>query len=352
MEILIVGLLVANLAVLAFLSLRRGGGGDMQGLMLLQNQLQGLTAAVDQKLGEGAARMSEGLDKQIEQTNRLARELQELIGNQLTRVAVGVAETKESTKQVLTIAEQLRNLEKVLKHQKQRGHLGEQSLKLILDNVLPPDAFQIQYRFANGETVDAVIMTKEGIIPIDAKFPLDNYQRLIGESDEARRAELERAFTHDLKMRIDETAKYVRPNSGTLPFAFMFIPAEGIFYDLLVNEVGARNLIDYAYNKKNVIIVSPTTFAAYLQSVLYGFKAFKVEETAKEIARNVENLSQHLKAYEDCFRRLGASLSATVNHYNEASRELGKVDRDVLRITGKRAGLEPPTLDRPQAAAE
>jgi DNA recombination protein RmuC len=349
---LIVGLLAANLALMAFLLLRRAGGQDVQGLVLLQNQLQGLTAAVDQKLGDGANRMSEGLDKQIKETNRLAKELQELISTQLTRVAVGVAETRESTRQVLTIAEQLRNLEKVLKHQKQRGHLGEQSLKLILDNVLPPDAFQIQYRFANGETVDAAIRTKEGIIPIDAKFPLDNYQRLIDESDEVRRAELERAFTHDLKLRIDETAKYVRPESGTLPFAFMFIPAEGIFYDLLVNEVGARNLIDYAYNKKNVIIVSPTTFAAYLQSVLYGFKAFKVEETAKEIAKNVESLSRHLKAYEDCFKRLGASLSTTVNHYNDASRELGKVDRDVLRITGKRAGLEPPTLDRPQAAAE
>ena len=348
MEVLIVGLLVANLVLLAFLSLRRGGGQDMHGLMLLQNQLQGLTAAVDRKLGEGAERLSEGLDKQIKETNRLARELQELIGNQLTRVAVGVAEARESTKQVLTVADQLRNLERVLKHQKQRGHLGEQSLKLILDNVLPPDAFELQYRFANGETVDAVIRTKEGIIPVDAKFPLDNYQRLIDESDEGRRAELERAFTHDLKMRIDETAKYVRPHSGTLPFAFMFIPAEGIFYDLLVNEVGARNLIDYAYNKKNVIIVSPTTFAAYLQSVLYGFKAFKVEETAREIARNVENLSQHLKAYEDCFRRVGASLSTTVNHYNEASRELGKVDKDVLRITGRRAGLDPPILDRPQ----
>jgi DNA recombination protein RmuC len=350
MEILIIGLLVANLGLVGFLLLRRGGGRDMQGMLLLQNQLQGLTAAVDQRLGEGARRMSEGLDRQVKETNRLARELQELIGTQLTRVAVGVAETRESTKQVLTIAEQLRNLERVLKHQKQRGHLGEQSLKLILDNVLPPDAFQMQYRFANGETVDAVIKTKEGLIPIDAKFPLENYQRLIDEIDEAPRAEIERAFAYDLKMRIDETAKYVRPESGTLPFAFMFIPAEGIFYDLLVNEVGARNLIDYAYTKKSVVIVSPTTFAAYLQSVLYGFKAFKVEETAREIARNVENLAQHLAAYEDCFKRLGASLAATVNHYNDASRELGRVDRDVLRITGKRAGLEPPILDRPQAA--
>lgn len=175
------------------------------------------------------------------------------------------------------------------------------------------------------------------------------------ETDDTRRAELEAAFKGDLKRRIDETAKYVQPDNGTLPFAFMFIPAEGIYYDLMINEVGAmkvntRSLIDYAYNEKKVIIVSPTTFAAYLQSVLYGFKAFKVEETAKEIARNVENLSRHLRAYEDYFRKLGASLSTSVNHYNAAYEELAKVDKDVLRITGESPGFKPSRVERPLAA--
>jgi DNA recombination protein RmuC len=132
----------------------------------------------------------------------------------------------------------------------------------------------------------------------------------------------------------------------------MYIPAEAIYYDLLINEVGAvkvntRNLIDYAYNEKKVIIVSPTTFAAYLQSVLYGFKAFKIEEAAKDIAKNVENLSRHLKAYEDYYKRLGASLSTTVNHYNAGYKELGKVDKDVLRITGDNIGLELESVERP-----
>jgi DNA recombination protein RmuC len=351
-EIVIIALLIANLGFLVFLSIRRAGDQNSQGLMLLQNQLQGLSTAVDQKLGEGTNRVTQGIDKQIEETHRLTTELRELLSAQLREVAVGVAETKQSTNQVLTVAEQLRNLEKIFKHQKQRGNLGEQSLKLILENVLPPVVFEIQYRFPSGETVDAVIKTKEGLIPIDAKFPLDNYLRIIDETDDVRRVELEKAFTRDLKTRIDETAKYIR--SGTLSFALMFIPAEGIFYDLLVNEVGAnkingRNLIEYA-NAKKVVIVSPTTFAAYLHSVLHGFKAFRVEETAKEIAKNVESLSQHLKAYEDYFKRLGASLSTTVNHYNDASKELGKVDKDVLRITGAPAGLEVLALDRPQAA--
>ena len=215
----------------------------------------------------------------------------------------------------------------------------------------------MQYEFPGGETVDAVVVTKEGVIPIDAKFSLDNYQRLVNAVDDVQRAELEKQFKNDLKMRIDETAKYVRTKDGTLPFAFMYIPAEAIYYDLLINEVGSvkvntRNLIDYAYNEKKVIIVSPTTFAAYLQSVLYGFKAFKIEETAKDIAKNVENLSRHLKAYEDYYKKVGNSLSTTVNHFNAGAKELGKIDKDVLRITGESTGLEVDLLERPSNADE
>ena len=215
----------------------------------------------------------------------------------------------------------------------------------------------MQYEFPGGDTVDAIIETKEGIIPIDAKFSLDNYQRLVNAIDDDQRADLEKQFKNDLKMRIDETAKYVRPKDGTLPFAFMYIPAEAIYYDLLINEVGSvkvntRNLIDYAYNEKKVIIVSPTTFAAYLQSVLYGFKAFKIEETAKDIAKNVEALGRHLNAYQDYYKKLGSSLSTTVNHFNAGSKELGKIDKDVLRITGESADLETPLLERPVSSQE
>lgn len=270
----------------------------------------------------------------------------------LLEVVRGVSATQESSKQVFTLAEQLQNLEKVLTHQKQRGNLGEASLELILGNILPPTAYKMQYEFPGGETVDAVVLTKEGVIPVDAKFSLDNYNRLINAIDATQREELEKVFKNDLKARIDETAKYVRPKDGTLPFAFMYIPAEAIYYDLLINEVGAvkvntRNLIDYAYNEKKVIIVSPTTFAAYLQSVLYGFKAFKIEEQAKDIAKNVEALSRHLKAYEDFYKRLGTSLSTTVNHYNAGYKELGKVDKDVLRITGEASGIEVGLVEKP-----
>lgn len=317
---------------------------------MLQQQLHELTRAMDSKLGEGTRTMSDFMSSQSDQARALMSTISKQVSDQLVEVVKGVTETKESTKQVFTIAEQLNNLEKVLKNQKQRGNLGEASLELVMGNILPPGAYQMQYEFPGGETVDAIIRTKEGIIPVDAKFPLENYSRLRDERDDVRRAEFEEAFKRDLKKRIDETGKYVRPKDGTLPFAFMYIPAEGIYYDLLNDGIGAvntRNLIDYAQNEKKVIIVSPTTFAAYLQSVLYGFKAFKIEEQAKDIAKNVEALGRHLKAYEDYYKKLGASLSTTVNHYNAGYKELGKVDKDVLRITDEAVGIEVGALERP-----
>ncbi|HVV15428.1 MAG TPA: DNA recombination protein RmuC [Candidatus Paceibacterota bacterium] len=356
--LLLIVLVLGNAATIYLLWKRtqttdEGGPADTQGFMLLQNQLSELSRAMENKLGEGTNRMFEGMKTQSEQSERLIATISRQVTEQLVEVTKGVTATQESTKQVFTIAEQLQNLEKVLKHQKQRGNLGEASLELILANILPPGAYQMQYEFPGGETVDAVIQTKEGVIPIDAKFSLDNYQRLINAIDDVQKAELEKQFKNDLKLRIDETSKYVRPKDGTLPFAFMYIPAEAIYYDLLINEVGSvkvntRNLIDYAYNEKKVIIVSPTTFAAYLQSVLYGFKAFKIEEQAKDIAKNVEALGRHINAYQDFYKKLGASLSTTVNHFNAGSKELGKIEKDVLRIdASSELAIDIPMLDKP-----
>lgn len=350
--IVLIVLVLGNLGLLFMLYRRSAGnsGGDSQSMLLLQHQLQDLTRAMDSKLGEGTKTMSDFMTSQSTEARALLSTINRQMQEQLLEVVKGVTETKESTKQVFTIAEQLNNLEKVLKNQKQRGNLGEASLELVMSNILPPGAYAMQYEFPGGETVDAIIRTKEGFIPVDAKFPLENYTRLHDEKDDERRAEYEEAFKRDLKRRIDETSKYVRPKDGTLPFAFMYIPAEGIYYDLLNDGIGAvntRSLLDYAQNDKKVIIVSPTTFAAYLQSVLYGFKAFKIEEQAKDIAKNVEALGRHLKAYEDYYKKLGSSLSTTVNHWNAGYKELGKVDKDVLRITGDAVEIEVSAIERP-----
>ncbi len=326
-------------------------GGE--GMLLLQQQMSELTRQMDAKLSESRRDMSEAVSRQFSESKLLLREINEQMRSSLVDVAREQTKTNESTTRFMAIAEQLANLEKVLKHQKQRGNLGEASLELILSNILPPGAYKMQHRFTNNDAVDAVIVTKEGLIPVDAKFSLDNYNRVTMAIDEKQREELEKEFKNDLKKRIDETAKYIRPEEGTLPFAFMFIPAEGIYYDLLINEVGAvkvntRNLIDYAYNERKVIIVSPTTFAAYLQSVLYGFKAFKIEESAKDIIKRVDELGKHLRAYEDYMGKLGNALGTTVNHYNAAYKEMGKLDRDVTRITGDTPGLEPSLLEKPK----
>ncbi len=324
-----------------------------QSLLLIQNQINNLTKTIDEKLGESRKDMQSAVATQFSESQKLIKDVNEQVTKHLIDVTKGITEANESSKQIFTVAESLQNLEKVLKHQKQRGNLGEASLELSLSNILPPDAYKMQYLFNGGDQVDAVIKTKEGLIPIDAKFSLDNYNRIVNETNEERKAQLEKDFRNDLKKRIDETAKYIRPKDGTLPFAFMFIPAEGIYYDLLINEVGAvkvntRSLIDYAYTDKNVIIVSPTTFTAYLQSVLYGFKAFKIEESAKMIRQRVEELGRHMKKYEDYYTKLGNSLKTTVNHYNAGYKELGKVDKDVMRITESSPGLSPITIDKPE----
>jgi DNA recombination protein RmuC len=332
--------------------------GQFAGLsQTITAQVTGLSTSVNTTLGTNSEQLFKQMREQFGASQQLVTNVRDAVKEQLTEVATRVGQTQEATSKVFAIADQISDLKRVLTSQKQRGSLGEAALSLILQNILAPTDYELQYRFQNGEAVDAAIKAPEGIIPVDAKFPLENYQRIIDEPDPEQRAVYEAAFKTDLKNRIDETAKYIRPNEGTMDFAFMFIPAEAIYYDLLVNEVGAvrvntRSLIDYAFNVKKVIIVSPTTFAAYLQTVLQAFRAFRIEREAQAIAKNVENLGRHLKAYEDFFVRLGSSLSTTVNHYNAAGKELGKIDKDVLRITGEKAGLDIAQVDRPQLTAE
>lgn len=313
----------------------------------LKSEINDFSKTVDNKLYQTGRDMKDQVTLQFGESQKLIKSITEEL-----------EQVKETNRQVFGVTEQLQNLEKVLKHQKQRGNLGEASLELTLSSMLSPTQYSLQYGFKDGKTVDAIIKTKEGFIPVDAKFSLDNYNRVVNEKDEVQKQVLEKEFKNDLKARIDETAKYIRPEEGTLPFAFMFIPAEGIYYDLLVNEVGAvkvntRNLIDYAYNEKKVMIVSPTTFSAYLMSVLYGFKAFKIEEQASEIITRVGELKKHLNAYDEYFKKVGNALGTTVNHYNAAAKELKKVDKDIVKIDGTKDGiLEPLFLEKPSVGEE
>ena len=310
---------------------------DDQSLLLLQNQIQEITRTLDSKLDQS----TQILQRQFGESAKIIKE----ITTELTKVG-------EGQKQVVDIARQLESLQDILKNPKQRGVLGEYFLKTVLENVLPPGTFQMQYEFSDGSIVDAVVFVKDKIIPIDSKFSLENYNRILETRDETERQKLESVFRDDLKARIDETSKYIKPSENTMDFAFMFIPSEAVYYDLLINKVGAvksntRDLIEYATGDKKVMIVSPTTFLAYLQTVLQGLKALQIEESAKEIRKRVEELGRHLGSYETYMKKLGTHLGTTVNMYNSAYKELGKIDKDVLRITGEAADLEPMSLDKP-----
>ncbi len=318
--------------------------------LMFQQQLQDMQKTMDTKIsethkivGEGQQNLHHTLQTQFAQSSKI-----------ITDITEKLTTLDKTNQQVIGFSSQLSDLEKVLKHQKQRGNLGEVGLNLLLENILSPNDFKTQHHFNNGDIVDVAIFTKEGIIPVDAKFSLDNYERLIHEPEGPHREQLEKDFKNDLKKRIDETAKYIKPDEGTLEFAFMYIPSEAIYYDLLVNEVGAvkvntRNLIDYAFNEKKVVIVSPTTFSAYLQTVLFGLRALKIEEGAKMIRKNVEMLGKHINAYDEYMKKLGLSMSTTVNHFNTAYKELGKIDKDVVRITGaSEKVIVPDLLDKPQ----
>lgn len=317
---------------------------DDQSLLLIQNQINELTRTLDLKLGDSAKAINDSTNKAFTQATESAKLIKE-ITQELVKVG-------EGQRQVVSIADNLKNLQDILKNPKQRGVLGEYYLETVLKNVLPPNAYKIQYGFKDGTIVDAVIITKEGLIPVDSKFSLENYNRILESSDKTERERYENAFANDLKLRIDETSKYVKPEEGTLSFAFMFIPSEAVYYDLLINKVGAIksnnvNLIEYAAGKKKVIVVSPTTFLAYLQTVMQGLKALRIEESAKKISERVGELGKHLLSYEEYMQKIGKNLGTTVSAYNAAGKELGKIDKDIYRITGEELNLETPVIEKP-----
>jgi DNA recombination protein RmuC len=326
---------------------------------ILLQQLNELSRNVDNKLGD----VSKTMDTKMYQSSKEMRESVQHQTSESFKLLKDVTErlTKldETNRQVVSFADQLQSLQDILKNPKQRGILGEYYLETLLKNVLPTGSFQMQYAFNDGTIVDAVVFVKDKIIPVDSKFSLENYNKLSTERDPVEKERLEKQFRNDLKARIDETSKYIKPSENTMEFAFMFIPHEAIYYDLLVAQVGSvkintRDLIEYAFKEKHVIITSPTSFLAYLQTVLQGLKALQIEESAKEIRKRVEDLGKHLGAYEQFMQSLGKSLGTTVSHYNKAHKELAKVDKDVMRITESTvtADIDPIVLDKPTMAEE
>lgn len=342
MQWIILALLIVGFAVMGYVLFRFSArlaqpAIDPNMILLLQQKLENLQ-------GDVRTSLVETLKQQQTSSHHMTSTVRD--------VTERLVKIEETNRQVLSFSAQLDQLQRILSNPKQRGILGEYYLETLLRNLFSPEQYQMQYPFKDGVIVDAAIFVRDKIVPIDSKFSLENYNRLVEAETDEEKERLEKVFVNDLKQRILETSKYIRPQDGTTEFAFMFIPHEAIYYDLLVNKIGAsmaenENLLQRAAGKYHVIIVSPTSFSAYLQTVLQGLNSLKIEEQAKEIRLRVGDLTRHLQAYETCFQSVGKHLGTAVSQYNLASKEFLKIDKDVLRITGQGTGAQLLTLDKP-----
>lgn len=347
--LIIVVIVVGFSVVIAILNQRLRELKNSSAVELMKSDVVELTRSVTEmqrsmgdKLERSNLAMQHSMQRQLGESAKLVAD----VTQRLTKL-------DETNRRVVDVADELKTLQNVLQNPKQRGVFGEYYLESVLDNILPPKQYQMQYKFRDGEIVDAVIFLEKGqILPVDSKFSLENYNRMVAEGNKAEREKWLAKVRMDLKGRIDETSKYIRPDENTMDFAFMFIPSESLYYDLLIGDVGtgssARDLIEYAFRDKRVIIVSPTSFMAYLQTVLQGLRSLQIEEQAKEIQIRVGQLGRHIGAYETFMQKLGNSLGTTVNHYNAAHKELKKIDKDVIKIAGTDPAVEPLLIDRPQ----
>lgn len=326
--------------------LKNGGSVDLikADMTELNRSVVQLQQVMGDRMERSQTTMQVSMQKQLSESAKLVAD-----------VTQRLAKLDETNRRVVDVATELKTLQNVLQNPKQRGVFGEFYLQSVLENVLAPKQYQMQYKFGDGKIVDAVVFLEKGqVLPIDSKFSLENYNRMVETSDKAERERLLQKVKADLKGRIDETAQYIRPSENTMEFAFMFIPSEALYYDLLISNVGAssKDLIEYAFRDKKVIIVSPTSFMAYLQTVLQGLRSLQIEEQAKDIQVRVGKLGQHIGRFETFMQKLGSSLGTTVSHFNNAHKELAKVDKDIVKIAGATSSVEPLLLDKPSSNDE
>ena len=282
LEVILMLIILFLVWVIFYLLAKTWKKSDESSLKLIQQQILHLNKSIDFKLSEN----SKNTIKQAEINTSITKDATKKI----EEITKKLSSLEETNKQIKDIWGQLEWLENILKNPKQRGILWEYFLENVLKNILPPENYKIQYKFSSWEIVDAAIFVKDKIIPIDSKFSLENYNKILETDDLLQKEIYIKEFKNDLKKRIDETSKYIKPEEKTMDFAFMFIPSEWVYYDLIVNKVWAiesktTDLIEYAFKEKKVIIVSPTSFYAYLQTVLQWLRALIIEEKAAEIVQ-------------------------------------------------------------------
>lgn len=364
MELIIIIALIIVVLTLIFIIYRGNSEGNSDVIIQLSNNLSNQIQNIRKEISDNSEKSRLEIESKLKIINKEISDFQISSKSTMQKqfadsnkiikdVTNELAKIKGTNEQVLSFANQMKSLEKILGNQKQRGIFGEIQLENLLSNVLPPEIFQMQYSFNNGDMVDAIIKVNDNIIPIDAKFSLDNYNRMIESSDENEIKLLEKKFKEDIKSRIDETAKYIKPQEKTLDYAFMFIPADGLYQDLLNSRVGSlkinsNELVSYAYLKK-VMIVSPMSLFPMLQITMKALNNLKFEKEIDTVIKNVRNLSNHLASYQLYHDKLGNTLKTVVNHYNKSSDEFGKIDKDISRISnGKiKLNLEKEIVEKP-----
>ncbi len=364
MELIIIIALIIVVLTLIFIIYRGNSEGSSDVIIQLSNNLSNQIQNIRKEISDNSEKSRLEIESKLKIINKEISDFQISSKSTMQKqfadsnkiikdVTNELAKIKGTNEQVLSFANQMKSLEKILGNQKQRGIFGEIQLENLLSNVLPPEIFQMQYSFNNGDMVDAIIKVNDNIIPIDAKFSLDNYNRMIESSDENEIKLLEKKFKEDIKSRIDETAKYIKPQEKTLDYAFMFIPADGLYQDLLNSRVGSlkinsNELVSYAYLKK-VMIVSPMSLFPMLQITMKALNNLKFEKEIDTVIKNVRNLSNHLASYQLYHDKLGNTLKTVVNHYNKSSDEFGKIDKDISRISnGKiKLNLENEIVEKP-----
>ena len=369
MEIITLILLLVLVVLVGVVLFKRQGGPatNDQSSMLMQQQVESLRNEVSQSLKsatdtmfQGMRATSENLNNQVamvtqsiqkttEQLNQQLSAQTNTIGTRLDTAAKVIGDLQKSQGQLLQATEEMKQLgqsvtqlEGLLKAPKLRGGLGESMLEDLLKQVIPASNYALQYRFRNGNTVDAIIRTANGIVPIDSKFPLENFRKMAETQSEAEKKSFNKLFVSDVKKHIDAIAdKYIVPDEGTFDFELMYIPAENIYYETIIKNddyEDGTNIYNYGVQRR-VFSVSPNTFYAQLHVIALGFKGMEVEKSAKEIIQNLARLQGDLGRFADEFETVGKHLTNAKNKYDESARRLDTFEEKLRNSSA--AGLPP-----------
>ncbi len=314
----------------------------------VNQQLGQITLQVNAQLGQTASLMNTRLGQVTEQLQKSTGDLNARLDNAakvVSEVSKGLGGLAEATKKVFEVGKDIASLQEILRSPKLRGGLGELFLGDLLAQIFPPAYFSLQYKFKSNETVDAVIKLGHGLVPVDAKFPLENFKRVVETQSEEERKAAKRKFISDVKKHIDAiSGKYILPDEGTFDFALMYIPAENVYYELIIRDDAVdtdKGLLNYAFTKR-VIPVSPNSFYAYLQTILLGLKGLHVEEQAQEILKNLARLSGDFEKFRSDFDLVGKHLTNVKTKYDDADKRLEKFNDRLQSLSGTDA---PPLLE-------